>query len=237
MTEQLPANIDIEHARLPKAYEQAKTALVECLRIDECKDLSDKAEALASYARMKKDNSLRKMADRIQARAARRMGELLKEFDARGAHRKTEGAHGSSQRDAAATAGISEHQQLQAVRVASIPPEAFEAAVESEKPPTVTALADMGKTPRRKPDKTSDRNPIPEGTYPIPEIRSFAHWSRMTSDHPAMAHRVAKDEWPYLEKDLLEIERLIRNMRSVRPSGRSADVRAIADRAEARSKA
>jgi hypothetical protein len=59
----------------------------------------------------------------------------------------------------------------------------------------------------------------------------------MTTDHQAMAHNVAKDEWFYLEKDLLEIERLIRNMRSVQPSSGSATVRAMADRAEARSKA
>jgi hypothetical protein len=50
-------------------------------------------------------------------------------------------------------AGISKHQQVQAVRVANIPEEKFEAAVEAEKPGTVTALAEMGKQVR-----SDDRN-------------------------------------------------------------------------------
>jgi hypothetical protein len=99
------------------------------------------------------------------------------------------------------------------------------AADESEAPPTGCAGRN-GKDPRREPDKTPD-------PHPIKEIRDFTYWSRMTTDHQAMAHNVAKDEWFYLEKDLLEIERLIRNMRSVQPSSGSATVRAMADRAEA----
>src|SRR6516165_5724503 len=67
-------------ARLPSTYESAKTALAECHRIDECKDWADRAEALASYARQAKDDELRRMADRIQARAIHRAGELLKEI-------------------------------------------------------------------------------------------------------------------------------------------------------------
>lgn len=72
----LPATVG---AKLPAVYERATQALAECTRIDECKDWADKAEALASYARQSKDDSLRKMADRIQARAIRRMGQLLAE--------------------------------------------------------------------------------------------------------------------------------------------------------------
>jgi hypothetical protein len=70
-----PAVID---ARLPVSYETAQKALAECSRFDECKDWSDKAAALASYARQAKDNTLHNLALRIQARAQRRMGELLK---------------------------------------------------------------------------------------------------------------------------------------------------------------
>ena len=36
---------------------------------------------MASYARQAKDESLRKQADRIQARAIRRCGELLKQIE------------------------------------------------------------------------------------------------------------------------------------------------------------
>jgi hypothetical protein len=76
--------VDMSRARLPDSYLDARQALATCERLDECKDWADKAEALATYARMAEDDTLRALADKIQARAVRRMGELLKEFDARG---------------------------------------------------------------------------------------------------------------------------------------------------------
>ena len=70
----LPANLpDVANARLPATYEAAKTALANCARIDECQGWADKMAALASYARQVKDDELRKMADRIKARAIRRI--------------------------------------------------------------------------------------------------------------------------------------------------------------------
>src|ERR1700719_1283840 len=74
----LPSDLPpIAKAKLPATYEGAKTALAACTRIDECQDWADRAEALASYARQAQDDALRKLADRIQARAIRRCGELL----------------------------------------------------------------------------------------------------------------------------------------------------------------
>lgn len=79
----LPPNLpSTTRAKLPATYEGAKLALAECTRIDECKDWADKAEALASYAKQAQDHELRKMADRIQARAIRRCGVLLRKIDA-----------------------------------------------------------------------------------------------------------------------------------------------------------
>lgn len=144
MNAQLPTNVDIAHARLPATYEQAKNALASCERLDECQDWANKAEALASYAKMADDDTLRALADRIQARAVRRMGDLLKEFDGRGDHMK-KGDTPLSRSDVAGRAGISIDQAKQAVRVANIPAEQFEAAIDSDNPPTVTALAEMGK--------------------------------------------------------------------------------------------
>jgi hypothetical protein len=53
----------------PATYEDAKAALAECVRLVECQDWADKAEALASYANQAQDEELRKMADRIQGAA------------------------------------------------------------------------------------------------------------------------------------------------------------------------
>jgi hypothetical protein len=143
-------------ARLPAAYEAAKQALAECEHLDECKDWSDKAAALASYARQAQDDSLVKHAMRIQGRAVQRSGELLKEFDARPQNavkpdpeKQKEGTGLLiSRTEAGASAGMSERQVKTAVRVANIPKPEFERLIESDNPPTVTALADMGRKPR-----------------------------------------------------------------------------------------
>jgi hypothetical protein len=138
---QLPS---IANAKLPATYTLAKRALTECEKIDECKGWADKAAALASYAKQSKDESLFKAAVRIQARAIRRCGELLKEFEPAKNQHDAQAAGGPSRTKAAQEAGLSKRQEKTAVRVANVPEEEFEAQVESDSPPTVTALAEQG---------------------------------------------------------------------------------------------
>jgi hypothetical protein len=170
----LPTNINIASAQLPATYEQAKIALAAWERIDECWEWANKAEALASYAKMADDDTLRQLADRIQARAVRRMGELLKEYDGRGGDRtKTDGTviSAPTQKQAAEAAGISERQQVTAVRVANVPDAAFDAAIEGDKPATVTALAEMGKKVRAVPTDDFKR-----ATHLIGSVKRFAEF-------------------------------------------------------------
>lgn len=137
---------DISRARLPAVYEAAKLALLECSRIDECQQWADKAEALASYARQSDDQTLRKHADRIQARAIRRCGELLRQIEP-GKNRydsRQDGTDPPNRKSAAEAAGLSERQRKTALRVANVPSSDFEAAVESDNPPTITRLAEQG---------------------------------------------------------------------------------------------
>lgn len=141
----------ITNAKIPATYLAAKDAISECARIDECKDWADKAEALASYAKQAEDNALRQMADRIQARAIRRCGELLRALaPSKNQHDgASAGAH-TSRNKAAEDAGLSRHQKHTALRVANVPVYEFEESVESEDPPTVTELAERGKRPATK---------------------------------------------------------------------------------------
>jgi hypothetical protein len=141
----------VVNAVLPATYEAARLAIAECDRIDECKTWADKAAALASYARQAKDDSLAVMARRIQARAERRAGELLKLIPRADDSTRfgREGDRPPMTRTQAATdAGLSEHQRKTALRIAAVPESQFNRQVESAKPPTVTQLADQGREMR-----------------------------------------------------------------------------------------
>lgn len=137
----------VANAKLPETYERAKTALAECSSIDECQSWADKAEALASYAKMSDDNTLRKYADRIQSRAISRCGELLRQIKiAHGANQNISagGDTNVTRKSAAADAGLSPRQRNTAIRVSNVPKDEFERLVESDNPPTITQLAAMG---------------------------------------------------------------------------------------------
>ena len=138
----------VRNAKLPTVYIEAQNALAACQRIDECREWADKAAAIASYAKQAQDQTLMDMATRIKARAIRRCGELLKAIEkGRGgqpSHSTRAGTDPSRSR-AARDAGLSERQRKDALRVASIPRKDFEAAVDSESPPTITELSEAGK--------------------------------------------------------------------------------------------
>ena len=156
MSANVPAELpNIADARLPAAYETAKQALAECSRIDECQNWADKAAALASYARQARDDTLLNFATRIKTRALDRCGELLRQIPASpGGRPETKDAADlslSPRQQAAQDAHLSERQRKTALRINSIPRERFEALVESEKPPTATQLAEMGKKKRQRP--------------------------------------------------------------------------------------
>lgn len=155
----------VQAAELPALYQNAQIALAQCSDIDECQKWGDKAKALASYAKQAQDQTLHSYAKRIQARAIRRAGELLKQIEpAQGSHweSKRDGAVPSISRSQAADdAGMSERQRKTALRVASVPEDEFNAAVDSDEPPTVTKLAEQGRQrvnqpPRREFNAATD---------------------------------------------------------------------------------
>lgn len=143
-----------QNANLPATYEAAKMALANCNRIDECKDWSDKAQALASYARQSEDKEMETTAMRIRARAIRRCGELLKEIEK--GHGKNQNISSGiptnvTRKEAANQAGLSKDKAVTAIRVSNVPNEIFEEQVESENPPTITNLAQQGTQPHKRP--------------------------------------------------------------------------------------
>lgn len=79
---------------------------------------------------------------RIKARAIRQCGVLLKEIEpghgARDGKWRGDDPPPLNRTTAAREAGLSDDQRKTALRVANVPAEEFEAAVESDAPPTIT---------------------------------------------------------------------------------------------------
>lgn len=162
MDSQLLSKIEINSARLPEVYNNAVTALKNCVDIDEVKDWTDKMAAIASYWRQTNDETMFNMAQKIRAQSYRRMGELLSEFDNRNGQNlpntksTLKDTFSVSQKQVADDAGLSKKQQVTSVRLSKIPEHEFNGLLESEKVPTITELAKHG-------TKSILHKPKPEG--------------------------------------------------------------------------
>lgn len=114
-------------------YEQARNALAECQRIDEVKDIRDKAEAMAAYARQAKDQDLIQMATEIKVRAERKAGEMLRQSAENGERaakgKPAEMSNASTLNDI----GITRDQSSRWQSLASMSDTHFETAVETAK--------------------------------------------------------------------------------------------------------
>ena len=113
-------------------YEAARTALAEAHRVDEVKDIRDKAEAMAAYARQAKDQELILWATEIKVRAERKAGELLAQVPRQQSSGRPPANSIDRQTDyqkALADSGLTQSAAYQYERLAAMPEDHFETAV------------------------------------------------------------------------------------------------------------
>jgi hypothetical protein len=118
-------------------YEAARFALAEARRVDEVKDIRDKAMAMQEYARQAKDTELLQHATEIRLRAERRAGELLAATpDTPRGRRPKELAlesKANSRPPTLAELGVTDTQSAKWQKLAALPEEKFEIRVEHAK--------------------------------------------------------------------------------------------------------
>jgi N6-adenosine-specific RNA methylase IME4 len=117
-------------------YDTARRALAEAHRVDEVKDIRDRALAMQQYARQAKDSELIEWATEIRLRAERRAGQLLIEMRGNG-ERQAQGGTGSNQYEQKSPAdtsarklsdlGVTKTQSSRWQHLARLDDEAFEA--------------------------------------------------------------------------------------------------------------
>lgn len=119
-------------------YDAARHALQQAVEIDEVKDIRDKAQAMAAYAKQANDTKLIEWATEIKIRAERKAGQMLAEMDKnRGSMGSGSNQHEVRSLDVTAPKlsdlGISKNQSSRWQKLAAVPDNQFEQAIVAAK--------------------------------------------------------------------------------------------------------
>jgi len=146
-----PATVDLVR------YDAMCFAIAECHRVDEVKDLRDKAMALELYAKQARNTDAERRASEIRLRAERRTGELLKALARGEAGRPLEtivptvGTIVSPFAEALSRTGISTQAASRFQALANIPTEVFEEALrDSDVKPSGRRMIDLRRSVETK---------------------------------------------------------------------------------------
>ncbi len=105
-------------------YEAARRALAEAHRVDEVKDIRDKAEAMRMYGKQANDTELVNWAAEIKIRAERKCGELLGDMAQSG--ERPQGRRKESHAVTLSDIGLSNKQSSRYQQIAAVPTAEFE---------------------------------------------------------------------------------------------------------------
>lgn len=185
-------------------YEAARNALAVAHSVDEVKDIRDKAQAMAAYARQANDTELVEWATEIKVRAERKAGEMLAEMPKHTGGRPPKTNDIVSSVSKLADIGISPKQSERWQKLAAVPEDKFEEAVAAAKEVAgeVTTAA-MLRVANGKPHVS--HNSGENEWYTPPELIESARRVMGGIDcdpaSSAVANRVVKAETHYTAQD------------------------------------
>jgi N6-adenosine-specific RNA methylase IME4 len=156
---------------------QAVTFLAECKNLDELKTLKDKAEALRLYySKQKEGTAAENAAGEIVLRAARRIGEVVKEIKPKQGERSDKlrsNLDRSSKSAVVANSGIKPTEGKRCEAIAEIPVEEFEASIAESaakgKSVTLSAAEKNGRAKKKKDNLKKAVEQIAKEPPPIPK--------------------------------------------------------------------
>ena len=177
-------------------YDAARHALQVASTVDEVKDIRDKAEAMAAYARQARDTELIKWATEIKVRAERRAGQMLAEMP------KATGAKGvgpiavpscdRNQPPTLAEIGITKNDSSRWQKLAAVSDEQFEAAVAAAKDVAgeVTTAA-MMRAAKTDEEQNQEKKPAKEAKHK-PAVISEDRATEITAENAELRERIAE---------------------------------------------
>jgi hypothetical protein len=122
-------------------YDAMCSAIAVCSRVDEAKEIRDKARALEVYAKQAQNREAERKAAEIRIRAERRAGQLLKETKQNGQRKGRGGKETQMSRSTTIglpDLGITRDQSSQWQRLAEIPEREFEEEIKKSGGPPCT---------------------------------------------------------------------------------------------------
>jgi hypothetical protein len=143
-------------------YDAMCPAIAVCSRVDEAKDIRDKARAIEVYAKQAQNREAERKAAEIRIRAERRAGQLLKEMKENGQRENNHGgdrksrSRSSTMKTTLADIGVSKDQSSQWQRLAEIPEKDFEDEIRRSGGPPCTEGILNAKTLKELPKRQMD---------------------------------------------------------------------------------
>jgi hypothetical protein len=187
---------------VPVEYETACRALAECSTLDEAKYWDNKADALAAWAKIYKNDQAGLAAKQLKLHAYKRMGELAYEISPRvhcGSEARPGGARGFSGGPfkPLLANGLSRSAATAACKLARIPEPTFDALISHPRPPSPIQACSLLKPGSEAWKTFSDKSFFDSARAFCRRTSARDLASRMTADERIRAAKAIKDliEW------------------------------------------